>query len=199
MYTVCPHDKVTYEQASDIPDYGVCHFITLLSFRPGNVVVRRESHVFISHPERHLHEITYMNSSGLDPATLESECVRATHQLFASYRADNPSSLDSGFAAKSRFESPLTYRVTPHRDAPFGVRCGLGQHVNVDIARMHAGLFAVALGKLVRLHRARLLIHQVIDQLHKLCSVCISIEYLVSVTRWAHVRVFIIHVMYQFL
>lgn len=119
MYTVCPHDKVTYEQASDIPDYGVCHFITLLSFRPGNVVVRRESHVFISHPERHLHEITYMNSSGLDPATLESECVRATHQLFASYRADNPSSLDSGFAAKSRFESPLTYRVTPHRDAPF--------------------------------------------------------------------------------
>jgi hypothetical protein len=119
MNTVCPHDKVTYEQATDIPDYGVCHFITLLSFRPGNVVVRRESHVFISQPERHLHEITYMNSRGLDRANLESESVRATHQLFASYRVNNPTSLNSGFAARSRFESPLTYRVTPRRDAPF--------------------------------------------------------------------------------
>lgn len=119
MNTGSASDTIIFEQADAIPHYGTVHFITLVTRQPGNTVVRRESHVFLAQPDRHLHEIVFLNVADLDPAHVERSSLEATHQVFATHRATDRSDLDAAGTARPVPTPCLNYGVTRQAEAPF--------------------------------------------------------------------------------
>lgn len=76
-------EEVIYEQTDSSSKFGPVIFVTAVIRDDLRDQVMRESHVFLLHGNRHLHEITFLTNSRENEATLLAGCIRATHRLFA--------------------------------------------------------------------------------------------------------------------
>ncbi|MCC5021641.1 MAG: hypothetical protein J6386_01990 [Candidatus Synoicihabitans palmerolidicus] len=114
-----PIDTIISEMAHDICGCGPAVFVTAITWHPDLGLFRRESHVFISRGEVHLHKTIYRNHhEPLSDPTFKTE-IEATHQLLANFRASRFSARPDqvrNFGPSATSE--LTYHVTPTSEPP---------------------------------------------------------------------------------
>jgi hypothetical protein len=84
-YPCNAYEEIRFEVGELIPSGGTCHLVTALRWEAWRSGIIRESHVFITGPQLHLHEIEYASADDQNEADRTETACEATRALLVGY------------------------------------------------------------------------------------------------------------------